>query len=330
MNRPDSEGKSTYVGMAKRCQESRRRVMRANEHQKGMRRITRHPSRSEESKYSNTTFFNKNWDKDRERRTMPPQKRKSFNSDSRASTRVPQQKQFDEAQSLGTVCDDSQQSEDNKQLLNNWSGIHSWYRVEFGNVTQQVQTNATSERPENNSGDYMKQRPRNSRLSRTSKSSSGEATDEDNTLLLTIPFHQDKSRPQLTCSAQSNKPANTVYKEDNLVENDWAGYNYYRNDLPRIVAVHTIVDDRNENTQRKELSGAKRLSSTEKKEWNRLLVDLSSSSSDGYYNVEHKMSSSNVHVYSTRSELGSVSDQHYPDPTYLMRIFDKRISSFNS
>lgn len=307
INRPDSECKSRYVGTAKRCQSQRNKVkkvkMRGNENQRGIQRITCHPSRSEGSKYSDTMFFNKTWDKDRESSTMPPQKRTPLDGDSRASLRVPQQKQFDEARRLG-----SQQSEDNNtQLLNSWSGIHNSYRTEFGDVTQHVQTIATSKRLENiNKHRIMKQRPRNSKLPPTSKFSSDEATDVDNTLLLTIPFNQDESSPQLTCSAQRNKPVNIVYKEGNLAENDWAGDSCDHNYLPRIVAVHTIVEDRSEKTQRKELRGAKRLSSNEKKEWNSLLADLSSSCLDGYYDVEHKRSSPTGHVYPTLS----VSYQH--------------------
>ena len=69
------------------------------------------------------------------------------------------------------------------------------------------------------------------------------------------------------------------------------------------MAVHSIVKDRCEKTQRRELRGIKRLSSDEKKEWNHLLADLSSSSVDGYYEVEHKRSSPNGHVYPTLSEV---------------------------
>ena len=288
MNRPDSECKSRYVGS----------VLCGNENQKDMQRITCHPSRSEVSKYSNTKFFNKNWDRDGESSTMPPQKSKPLDGDSRASLRILQQKQFDKALMLV-----SQQSEDNNtQLLNNWSGIHNSYRTEFGDVTQHVQTITTSKRLESNNGDHMmKQRPRNSKLPPTSKfsSESGEGTDVDDTLLLTIPFNQGKSSSQLTCSAQRNKPANSLHKEDNLAENDWAGDSYEHNYLPRILAVHTLVQDRGKKAQRNELRGAKRLSSNEEKEWNRLLADLSSSGPDGYYEVEHKRSSPSGNVYPT-------------------------------
>ena len=240
---------------------------------------------------------NKNWDKDQES-TMSTQKRKLLCGDSRASLRVQQQKQF-EAHMLGW-----QQSEDNNnQLLNNWSGIHNSYCTVLGDVTQHVQTMRTSKRLESSSGDHiMKQRPRNSKLPPTSKFSSDEATDVDNTLLLTIPFNQEKRSPQLTCFAKRNRPANSVYKEDSLAENDWADDSYNHNDLPRIVAVHTIVKDCSENNERRELRGAKRLSSNEKKEWDGLLADLLSSSLDGYYDVEHQRSSLNGHVYPTLSE----------------------------
>ena len=57
INRPDSECKSRYVRAAKSCQENQRSVMHGNENQKGMSRITCQHSRSEGSKYNNTTFF---------------------------------------------------------------------------------------------------------------------------------------------------------------------------------------------------------------------------------------------------------------------------------
>ena len=238
MNRPDSERKPTYAETAKRCQESQRSVICTDENQKGKQRITCYPSRSEGSKYRHTTFFNNNWDKDQERSTMPPQKRKPLDNDSRAFLLVSQQKQFGDAQRLSTVYDYWQQSEgNNKQQLNKaWSGTHSSQLTEFYG-TQQMQTNATSTRLENNNGDNMKQRPRNSKSPLTSKFSTDEANEVDDTLLLTIPFHRDKSTAQLSRSAQSNKPANTEYKEDTFSEYDWAGYSYDRNDLPRIVAV---------------------------------------------------------------------------------------------
>lgn len=302
INRPDSDCKSRYEATAKTCRKSQRSVTRGNENLKGVQRILGHPSRSEECKYSNTTSFNKTWDKDRES-TMPPQKRKKLDGDSRGSLRVPQpEKQFDEAHMLG-----SQQSEDsNKQSLNNWNGIHNSYHTEFsGDVTQHVQTITTSKRRENNNGDRnIRQRPGNSELQPT-KFLSDDVTDVDTTLLLTIPFKQDKSSLQQTRCAKRNKPANSVYK-DYLAESDWAGDSYYRNVLPRIVAVHTIVKDRSEKTQRKELCGAKRLSSNEKKEWNLLLAELSSSSVDEYYEVERKRYSPNGYVYPPLSEVRSV------------------------
>lgn len=289
------------MATAMKCQESQRSETRGNENLKGMQRIPCHPSRSEESKYSITTSFNKNWDKDRDSSAMPPQKRKKLDGDSRASLRVPQpEKQFDEAHMSG-----SQQSEDSdKQSLNNWSKIHNSYRTaEFDDVTQHKQTITTSKRLENNNGDpNIRQRPGNSKLQPTSKFLSDDASDVDTTILLTFPFNQDKSSPQQTCSAQHNKPTNSVYK-DYLADDDWAGDSYNHNDLPRIVAVHTIVKDRSEKTQKKELRGAKRLSSNEKKEWNRLLADLSSSSVDGHHEVEHKRSSPNGRVYPPLKEV---------------------------
>lgn len=276
VNRPGSQCKPTCAETAKRCQGSQRSVICSNENQKGKRRITCRPSRFEGSKYRSTTFFNKNWDKDQELNTMLPQKRKPLDSDSRVSLWVSQQKQFGDAQRLSTVYDYWQQSEDNnKQQLNKaGSGTHS------SQLTQQMQTN-TSTRLENNNGDNMKQRPRYSKSPLTSKFSADEENEVDDTLLLTIPFIQDKSTAQLSRSAQSNKPANSEYKEDNFSEHNWAGYSYDRNDLPRIVAVHTIVEDHNEKTQRNESRGAKRLSSNEKKEWNLLLADLLSKRLDG-------------------------------------------------
>ena len=236
---------------------------------------------------------------------MPPKKRKPLDDDSWASLRIPQPEiQFDETHLSG-----SQQREDgNEQSLNNWSGIHSSYCTEFGDVTQHMQTITTSKRLENNNGDHnVRQRSGNSKLQPTSKFLSGDVTDVDTTLLLTIPFKQDKSSLQqtLTCSAQRNKLANSVY-QDYLTESDWAGDSYDRNDLPRIVAVHTIVKDRSEKTQGKELRGTKRLSSNEKKEWNRLLADLSSSSVDGYHEVQHKRSSPNGLVYPPLNDVRSV------------------------
>lgn len=284
MNRPDSERRPTYAETAKRCHDSERSVICSNENQKGKRRITYHPSRSEGSKYRNTTFFNNNWDKHQERNTMPPQKRKPLDSNSRVSLWVSQQKQLGDAHRLSTVYADYwQQSEgNNKQQLNKaWSGTHSSQLTEFYGTQTQMQSNATSTRLENNNGDNMKQRPHNSKSPLTSKFSTDEANEVDDTLVLAIPFHRDKSTAQLSSSARSNKPANSEYKEDNFSENYWAGYSFDRNDLPRIVAVHTIVEDRNEKPQRKELRGAKRLSSNEKKEWHLLLADLLSKRLDG-------------------------------------------------
>ena len=284
VNRSDNECKNRYEATTKRCQESQRSVTRGNENLKGMQRIPcRHTSLSEGSKYSNTTSFNKNWGKDRESSTMLPQKRKPLDSDSRASLKVPQpEKHFDEAHMLG-----SQQSEgSNKQLLNDWSGIQNSYRSEFGDVTHHVQTITSLRRENNNGDDIMRHRPGNSKLQPTSKILSDDATGVDTTVLLTIAFNQDKSSPELTCSAQHNNPTNSVYK-DYLAENDWAGDSYNHN-IPRIVAVHSIVKDRCEKTQRRELRGAEQLSSNEMKEWNHLLADLSSSSMDGYYEVENK------------------------------------------
>ena len=114
--RSDSECKSRYVATAKKCQQSQRDMTRGNENLKGVQRITSHPLRSKRSKYSNSTSFNKNWDKYRESSTMPPQKRKPLDGDSWASLRVPlPEKQFDEVHTLA-----SQQTENsNKQSLNN-------------------------------------------------------------------------------------------------------------------------------------------------------------------------------------------------------------------
>ena len=266
MNRPDSECESRYVGTAKRCQEGQHSVLCGNENQKDIQRITCHTSCSEGT-----------WERDRESSTMPPQKRKPSGGDSRASLKFPQQEHFDEAHRFGS----QQSGERNTQLLNNWSGIDNTYRTEFGDVTQHLHEIATSKKLEK------------SKLPPSSKFPTEEATDVDNILLLTIPLNQNESSPQLACSAQRNQPANTVYKVDNLAENDWTGNIYDDNYLPRILAVHTIVKDRGEKTQRNELLGAKRLSPNEKKEWNRLLADLSSRGSDGYYKVEYKRSSPN-------------------------------------
>lgn len=105
----------------------------------------------------------------------------------------------------------------NKQSLNNWNGIHNSYHTEFsGDVTQHVQTITTSKRRENNNGDRnIRQRPGNLELQPT-KFLSDDVTDVDTTLLLTIPFKQDKSSLQQTRCAQRNKPANSVYIKTTL------------------------------------------------------------------------------------------------------------------
>ena len=83
----------------------------------------------------------------------------------------------------------------------------------------------------------MAQRPGDSKLSPSSKFSSQEsqeASDGDNALPLTTSLNQVKDSPLFTCPAESSIP-----QEKDLAENDWAGYGYDHNDLPKIVAVHT-------------------------------------------------------------------------------------------
>lgn len=317
LDESDSECIITYVGKAKKCQESRRNAMRANVHQKRMHTMTCQSSPGEEDKPSNVALFKKysecqlsTWDKGQKSTANPPQKLKLFDDDPRASLRVPQQKQFDEAPRVVTDYGDSQQSEDTKQLSNELSEVQSCTKLGF--AAQKVQTNATSERLDNTSGDFMEPRPGDTKLSRTSRFSSQEASEKDNAL-----------RPLLTCPAESSIPTDPVYKDDDLAENDWAGYGYDHNDLPRIVAVHTIVKDREENAYRKAMLGAKRLSSNEKKERNHLLEDLSSRSADGYYKVEQKTTSSNFYDHSKPSGARATSNQRYSDPIYSMKSSGK-------
>ena len=194
----------------------------------------------------------------------------------------------------------SQQSEDSKkQLLNDWSDIQNSYRSEIGDVTQHVQTITTSKRFENENGDdIMKQRPGTSKILRD------DATGVDTTVLLTIAFNQDKSSPELTCSVQHNNPTNSVYKDylAQMIGLATVTTTIFQELWPCTLWLKIAV----KKTQRKELRGAKRLSSNEKKEWNHLLADLSSSSVDEYYAVEHKRSSPNGHVYPTLSEVSWV------------------------
>ena len=316
----DSECKITYVGKAKKSQESRGCAICANAHQKRLLSTVACQSLpGKESKSSNAALFDKHsecqlltWNKDQKGRTKPVQ---SFDEFPKAYSSFPQQKQLDKAPRLNTNYGDSQQNEDTTQLSNEWSEVQRLQCTELGNATQKVQTNATSEGLEKTCGDYKDQRPGDSKFSPPCKFLSQETSDKDNTL-----------SPLLTCSAESGIPTETAYDEDNLAENDWAGYGYDHNDLPRIVAVHTIVKDRQENTHRKELLGAKRLSSNERKEWKSLLGDLSSRGSDGYYEVEH-----NVHGHSKLSGArASQSNPRYSDPVYSMEIFGKRHYTYNS
>ncbi|KAL9964588.1 hypothetical protein ACROYT_G028245 [Oculina patagonica] len=309
LDESDSECIITYVGKAKKSQESRQSVMHANIHQERMLAMTCQSSPYEEDKSSNVALFDKQsecqlstWDKGQRSPTNPPQKLQSFDEDPWASLKVPQQKRFDEGPRVDTDYGDSQQSEDIKQLSKELSEVQSCTKLGF--ATHKVQTNATPERLDNTSCDDIEPWPGDSKLSRTSKFSSQEASEEHNPL-----------SPLLSCSAECSIPTDPVYNEDDLAENDWAGYGYDHNDLPRIVAVHTISKEREENAYRKEMLGGKRLSSNEKKEWYRLLEDLSSSA-DGYHEVENKTTSSNVYGLSKPSGARATSNQRYMDPRY--------------
>lgn len=238
----------------------------------------------------------------------------------KASSWVPRQKQSDKALILETDYGDSHQdqSECTKQLSNDWSAVQRLFCTELRDATKQVQTNATSEGLENTIGDYMEQRPGDLKLSLSSKFSMEGARDVNNSVLLTPP-NQAKDSPLLICSSESRISTDTVCTEDDLAENDWAGYGYDHSDLPRILAVHTIVKDREE-----ELRGAKKLSSNEKKEWNRLLKDLSSRSPDGYNAVKHKTSFSKVHFHPKLSGGRGTSNHYYSDPNFI-KLSGKRI-----
>ena len=317
----DSDCEIIYVGKVNKSRGSRQTAMRAN--------VQGEPSPFEKSKSSsNAALFDKHlecqlstWNKDQDK-TEPLEKLRPLDEHPKASSWVPRQKQFDKALILETEYGDSHQdqSEYTKQKSNDWSAVQRLFCTGLGDATHQVQTNATSEGLENTIGDYMDQRPGDLKLSTSSKFSTEEARDVDNSVLLTPP-NQAKDSQLLICSSESSISTDTVCTEDDLADNDWAGYGYDHSDLPRIMAVHTIVKDREEK-----LRGAKKLSSDEKKEWNRLLTDLSSRSPDGYDEVNQKTSFSKVHFHSKLSGGRGTTDHCYSDPN-VIKLSGKRLDT---
>lgn len=287
----DRECRIAYLGKVKKS----RTTVQGNEYQRSMNTCTYQPPTCEESKSSNTMLLDKRlppWDKAQKQRTKP------LRDDSRTFSMAPRQDQyfkgqykaFDKGQRLDTSYCDSLQKEGIKQLSNDWNEVQTLSCQELGNATQEVQTYAKSERLEiTRSGNCHEQRLCDSRLLPSSKCH--ETSDKDNTRPHTTRLNQDKDIPSFTCSAQNDLPTD--------VNNNWAGYSYDHKNLPKIVAVHTIVKYREENAHRNELRGARRLSSNEKIKWNRLLDDLSTRSGDaGFRENEHKASSSHDKRYS--------------------------------
>ena len=287
----DNECRIAYLGKVKKS----RTTVQGNECQRSINTCTYQPPTCEESKSSNTMLLDKQlppWDKAQKHRTKP------LRDESRTFSMAPRQDQyfkgqykvFDEGQRLDTSYCDSLQKEGIKQLSNDWNEVQTLSCQELGNATQEVPTYAKSERLEiTRSDNCQEQRLCDSQLLPSSKCH--ETSDKDNTRPHTTPLSQDNDIPSFTCSAQNNTPTD--------VNNNWAGYSYDHNNLPKIVAVHTIVKYREENAHRNELRGARRLSSNEKIEWNRLSDDLSTRSGDaGFRENEHKASSSHDKRYS--------------------------------
>lgn len=301
----DDEGSEpTYLGNTKESNESWN-VRRVNQHQKCM-----HTSSGHKFKSNNTTRLAKHFEcqsprnEDHKRTTLLRQSETNVSLKDSRSTRE-DHNALNKVRRLEKGNCDSPHNKDTNQPSRVCTETQKLHSLELGNATRK-QTKTTPGRVQNACGSSNKQRPRDSNLS------SHEASDDDIIVLCSTPLNQDKDQ-------------DPAFKNVDLGDNDWAGYGYDHRDLPKIVAVHTIVKNRDECAHKNEMGVTKQLTSNEKEVWNQLLDDLASSSADGWHEVERITSSLDGCVPSIPNDPNSASVEHHASATPSMKTAGKRL-----
>lgn len=139
-----------------------------------------------------------------------------------------------------------------------------------------AQQKATSNRIENITDEYIDDRVTHSGPSIYSSSPSSQETSNEGTSR-PITLNQVNKSPLLSSSSQNYITTNTLYQEHYIEDGDHGVYSFDHSCLPRIVAVHTLMQDNEENTRTNDMHGHKELNSAEKIRGDNLLNGFSSS-----------------------------------------------------
>lgn len=138
-----------------------------------------------------------------------------------------------------------------------------------------AQQKATSNRIENITDEYIDDRVTHSGPSIYSSSPSSQETSNEGTSR-PITLNQVNKSPLLSSSSQNYITTNTLYQEHYIEDGDHGVYSFDHSCLPRIVAVHTLMQDNEENTRTNDMHGHKELNSAEKIRGDNLLNGFSS------------------------------------------------------